>query len=103
MKTVFNDEVQYSKNFTQMLQQAEDAEQSTSRKQQHWSKQPVDDDKVQYLNPHGHLVQLFNIEQDPNERKEISTDHPYVVNLLLFRLANYYVSFKGLLQYSTTV
>lgn len=36
------------------------------------------------------LVQLFNIEEDPTEKKDISSDFPKVVNVMLTKLADYY-------------
>merc|ERR1712141_770295 len=77
MKTVFNDKIQFSRNFTEMIEQAEEADKRSTRAKPN-------------LNPNNHLIQLFNIEKDPNERSEISSSHSYIVNLLLFRLANYY-------------
>ena len=39
------------------------------------------------------LVELYNIKEDPTEANEVSDEHPEVVNKLLARLADYYVSF----------
>ena len=39
------------------------------------------------------LVQLFNIEEDPTEKKELSDEHPKLVNIMLTKLADYYVSY----------
>lgn len=41
------------------------------------------------------LVQLYNIEEDPTEKKELSDQHPKLVNIMLTKLADYYVSFLG--------
>ena len=38
------------------------------------------------------LVQLYNIEEDPTEKKELSDSHPKLVNIMLTKLADYYVS-----------
>ena len=37
------------------------------------------------------LVQLYNIEEDPTEKKELSDVHPKLVNIMLTKLADYYV------------
>ena len=47
MKTVFNDQVQFSRNFTQMLQQAEAADKRVKEQS----------NKLPYLNPNSHLIQ----------------------------------------------
>ena len=38
------------------------------------------------------LVQLYNIDEDPTEKKDVSSDFPKVVNVMLTKLADYYVS-----------
>ena len=42
--------------------------------------------------PEDRLVQLYNVDDDPYEASEVSDDFPNVVNALLYKLANYYVS-----------
>ena len=37
------------------------------------------------------LVQLYNIEEDPTEKKELSDLHPELVNIMLTKLADDYV------------
>ena len=38
------------------------------------------------------LVQLFDISKDPTEKNEISNQYPKIVNIMLAKLADYYVS-----------
>ena len=40
------------------------------------------------------LVQLYNIEEDPTEKKELSDSHPKLVNIMLTKLADYYVRYQ---------
>ena len=42
------------------------------------------------------LVQLYNIEEDPTEKKEVSDSHPKLVNIMLTKMADYYVSYPWL-------
>ena len=39
------------------------------------------------------LVQLYNIDEDPTEKNDVSDQFPKVVNVMLTKLADYYVSF----------
>merc|ERR1712176_534357 len=42
------------------------------------------------LHPADRLVQLYNIEDDPNETTEISDEYPLIVHQMLAKLADYY-------------
>ena len=37
------------------------------------------------------LVQLYNIDEDPTEKNDVSSEFPKVVNVMLTKLADYYV------------
>ena len=47
------------------------------------------------------LVQLYNIEEDPTESNEVSDEYPEIVDKLLIRLADYYVSVFTSTNYSS--
>ena len=70
-------------NFTQMIENAEaaDAELASTAGESQGQFQPED-----------RLVQLYNVDTDPYEENEVSDQYPNVVNAMLYRLANYYVS-----------
>ena len=42
--------------------------------------------------PGDKLIFLYNLKEDPREIREISDEHPEVVQKLLLKLADYYVS-----------
>ena len=37
------------------------------------------------------MVQLYNIDEDPTEKNDVSSEFPKVVNVMLTKLADYYV------------
>ena len=47
------------------------------------------------------LVQLYNIKEDPTESNEVSDEYPEIVDKLLIRLADYYVSVFASTNYSS--
>ena len=38
------------------------------------------------------LLRLFNLEEDPRETEDVSDDYPHIVEKLLLKLSDYYVS-----------
>ena len=42
------------------------------------------------------LVQLYNIDEDPTEKNDVSSEFPKVVNVMLTKLADYYVRLHSL-------
>ena len=44
---------------------------------------------IRKSNSSSNMIQLFNIKHDPNERTEVSADHPDIVEQLLEKLAKY--------------
>ena len=45
------------------------------------------------------MVQLYNIDEDPTEKNDVSSEFPKVVNVMLTKLADYYVRLHILIHF----
>merc|ERR1711953_219504 len=82
------------RNFDSMQRQIEKKEKQIARKKDSKKKRNKKKGKVPTKGFEVNLVQLYNIEEDPTEKRDVSSIYTKVVNIMLTKLADYYVCIK---------